>query len=58
MRIDWRGFASTKGRPVFSRVLGVNLIPRSSINHDTGFLIGWDRWSDGRFDLTTVLFRG
>lgn len=57
MRIDWAGFATTKGRQVYATVLGLNWIPPWAINHQGGFLIGWDRWSDGAVDLAPGIFR-
>lgn len=56
IRIDWSG-PLTKGRQVYASVLGINYVPKMAINYDTGFLVGWDRWSDGNFDLAPGLFR-
>lgn len=56
MKIRWAGFATTKGRQVYASTLDVNYIPNHAINYNSGFLIGWDRWSDGRFDLAPGLF--
>lgn len=49
MKIDWAGFATTKGRPVFSHTLSLNFILARDINYRTGYFIGWDKWSDGSF---------
>lgn len=56
MKIDWSG-PLTKGRQVYASTLGMNFVPQHSINYKGGFLVGWDRWSDGKFDLAPGLFR-
>lgn len=48
MTIDW-AIPWTKGRQVYASTLGDGVF--GNVNYDGGFLIGWDRWSDGRFAL-------
>lgn len=56
MKINWDGFATTKGRQAYAWTLGVNEI--RNINYEGGgFVIGWDKWSDGRISLSPGLFR-
>lgn len=43
-RIDWSGLL-TKGRPVYCTTRTEDSF--RGINHDGGYLIGWDQWSDG-----------
>lgn len=45
MKIDWAGFATTKGQQVYAGALGMNRMV--GINYKSGFLVGWDQWSDG-----------
>jgi hypothetical protein len=56
MKIDWTTFATTKGRQVYASVLGMNHIPLNALNYGTGFVIGWDRWSDGDIAFIGRLF--
>ena len=48
MKINWSG-PLTKGRQVYATTLGFGKF--RGVNYDTGFLIGWDKWSDGHFSF-------
>lgn len=54
IKINWEGFATTKGRQVYATTIGVGAF--GNINYISGFLIGWDRWSDGNYSLVPNLF--
>lgn len=46
-KIDWKT-PLTKGRAVYAGTIGTNRI--NNINYESGFFIGWDRWSDAHID--------
>lgn len=48
MKIDWSG-PLTKGRQVYCTARSLDTF--RNVNFESGFLIGWDRWSDGKFTL-------
>lgn len=45
MKINWDK-PLTKGRQVYARLLD-GRGGMFHVNYETGFLVGWDRWSDG-----------
>lgn len=56
LKIDWRGFGTTKGRMIYATTLGLNFIHLRAINYKTGFIVGWDKWSDGSLDFSLLDF--
>lgn len=49
IRVDWSG-PWTKGRPVYAGTIAPGRL--GNLNYRSGFLVGWDRWSDDRPTLT------
>lgn len=55
LRIDWSGPLTT-GRQVYARFNMGSVL--HMVNYQGGWLVGWDRWSDGRILLDPMIGLG